>query len=1265
MTVVETGERKRLSLTVEVPVEEMARLAEPVEISSGPAAKGPSRPSIWPAIHPRLLELIRAHRSTLLFVNSRRLAERLAAALNELAGETIVHAHHGSLARPQRVEIEDKLKSGQLPALVATSSLELGIDMGAIDLVIQIEAPPSVASGMQRIGRASHHVGEASRGVLIPKHRADLLACASLVPAMIEGDIEPIAYPRNPLDVLAQQIVAMASMDAWDTDELFDMVRRAAPFASLSRAIFDGVLDMLSGRYPSDEFAELRPRINWDRIGNRIAARVGAQKIAVANAGTIPDRGLYGVFLAGADKPVRVGELDEEMVFESSPGEVFVLGASSWRIEEITHDRVLVSPAPGEPGKMPFWKGDAAGRTAGLGMRIGSLTRAIRERKRPEALRLLSKESKLDRLAAENLVQFIADQVEATEAVPDDRTILIERVRDELGDWRVCVLSPLGGRVLAPWAMAVLAKVRDERAIDVEAMWSDDGFVIRFPDTPEPPEIGLLLPRPSEVEHLVVRQLASTSLFAARFREAATRALLLPRRRPGQRAPLWQQRKRAYDLLQVASRFGSFPILLETYRECLRDVFDVPGLVDLMRGIERRTQRVVTADTDRPSPFASSVLFRYVANYLYDGDAPLAERRAQALTIDRDQLRELLGEEDLRHLLDPGAVEETELQLQHLLPRTLAKTPDAIHDLLLRLGDLTREEIAVRSAFEPVAALAGLVRERRIVELTIAGERRLVAAEEAARYRDALGAQLPPGLPDALLESHDDPMRVLISRWARSRGPFTTGDFARRYGLGPAIAEGELGRVAAEGRLLHGDFRPGGTQREWCHSEVLDIIRRKSLAKLRREIEPVGAPALGRLLLSWHGVGKSREGLNALLDAVETLQGYPLPASVVESEILPARVRGYRPSQLDTLLAAGEISWAGLEPLGGRDGRIALYLADRAPLLHRPADPAVADPREEAIVEFLGKNGASFFASIHDACGGGFPGDTVDAIWNLVWRGLATNDSFHALRGFLRRGSAPRGRRGGAFRSRRSAPPATEGRWTLVPAAAGSATERAHALAQQLLTRHGIVSRESVVNEPISGGFSAVYPIFRKLEEGGKIRRGYFVAGLTAMQFAFPAALDLLRSYRDPADEPLGALLSSADPANPWGAGFRWPEGEGSGGASRTAGTMVALVDGALVAHLSRGARQVTAFLPSEEPERSRAERELARLLAREVREGRRRAMLIETIDGAPATGHPLAAQLAAAGFVPTATGMHLRGERAPAADAAEEEQDGDEGAGD
>ncbi|MGH9459244.1 MAG: DEAD/DEAH box helicase [Thermoanaerobaculia bacterium] len=1258
VTIVETGERKKLDLSVRVPIEDMGAIGRELDVASGPAAAGPTRPSIWPAIHPMLLELIRAHRSTLVFVNSRRLAERLAAALNELAGETIVHAHHGSLARTRRVETEDELKSGRLPALVATSSLELGIDMGAIDLVIQIEAPPSVASGMQRIGRASHHVGEPSKGVLVPKFRGDLLACAALVPAMLEGDIEPIAYPRNPLDVLAQQMVAMTSMDGWDADELFDLVRRAAPYASLRRGVFDGVLDMLSGRYPSDEFAELRPRVTWDRGSGRIAARPGAQKIAIANAGTIPDRGLYGVFLAGAEKgAARVGELDEELVFESAPGEVFVLGASSWRIEEITHDRVLVTPAPGEPGKMPFWRGDAAGRSVGFGERIGAVTRAVRERGRGRAIDMLAREARLDPLAAENLVRYVDEQRAATGSVPDDRTILVERVRDELGDWRVCVLSPLGGKVLAPWAMAVLARVREEKGIDVEAMWSDDGFVVRFPDTPEAPEADLLVPRAAEVEQLVIRQLGASSLFAARFREAATRALLLPRRRPGQRAPLWQQRKRAHDLLQVASRFGSFPILLETYREVLRDVFDLPGLVTLLRNIERRSVRLAVADTEAPSPFASSVLFRYVANYLYDGDAPLAERRAQALTIDREQLRELLGDEDLRQLLDARAVEEAELQLQHLTESMRARHADAVHDLLLRLGDLTADEVAARSAGgETTQWIRDLARARRIVAVAIAGEERFIAAEDAGRYRDALGIPLPPGLPESFLQESPGALRALLLRFARHRGPFTTPEAADRYGLGRGVAEEELAALAAEGRLLHGDFRPGGTQREWCHPDVLERIRRKSLARLRREIEPADPAALGRLLVSWQGVAKRREGPNAVLDAVEVLQGHAIPASILESDVLPARVRDYRPSHLDMLLAAGEIVWTGVEPLGDRDGRIALYLTDRLPLLRRPA-AAELDDREMVIVDVLARRGASFFAPLHEAIGGGFPAETLDLLWDLVWKGVVTNDSFHALRSFVGR-SARRDRRRGEFRSRRTAPSGGEGRWALLPDPAGTPTERAHAFAEQLLSRWGIVGRESIAHENVPGGFSTVYPVLRSLEESGRIRRGYFVAGMTAMQFAAGGAVDLLRAIREEDGEPEAVLLASADPANPWGSVFRWPARADGATPSRTAGTHVVLAAGRLAAYLPRGMRAMLTWIPADEPDRGRTMRAIAARLADLVRDAARPALLLDEIDGRPAAESELAVALIDEGFERTARGLQLRRPRGTAASGAVDDEE-------
>ncbi|MDQ3439052.1 MAG: DEAD/DEAH box helicase, partial [Planctomycetota bacterium] len=891
VTIVDTSEKKKLELRIEVPVEDMAKIGQAEEIPSGPASQGPKRTSIWTAIHPRLLELIRAHRSTLIFVNSRRIAERLAAALNELAGEVLVRSHHGSLARPQRIEVEDGLKAGHIRGLVATSSLELGIDMGAIDLVVQIEAPPSVASGMQRIGRAGHTIGAASRGVIVPKYRGDLIACAAVARAMHEARVESSRYPRNPLDVLAQQIVAMVSMDPWNVEELFSTLRSAAPFAELSRSVFEGVLDMLSGRYPSDDFADLRPRITWDRLNGTLTAREGAKRVAVINGGTIPDRGLYGVFLVGERGPgARVGELDEEMVFESRVGETFLLGASTWRIEEITHDRVLVSPAPGEPGKMPFWKADAAGRPLELGRHIGELIRTLRALPAGAALTRLVTHHDLDQQAAENLLRYLNDQVVAAGAAPDDRTILIERTRDELGDWRICVLSPFGGRIHAPWAMAVVERARAQTGLDVETMWADDGFVVRFPETEEPPDPALMVPTSEEVEALVLRQLGGTALFAAKFREAAARALLLPKRRPGGRSPLWQQRKRAADLLAVASRFGSFPMLLETYRECLRDVFDMPALVDTLRRIEQRQIKTVTVDSTIPSPFASSLLFAYVANYIYDGDAPLAERRAQALSIDQAQLRELLGDVQLRELLDADALAEVEAQVQQLDPAYHARSVDGVHDLLLHLGDLTPAEIAARGRVDARMAIEELGRARRIITVNIAGESRVLPVEYAGRYRDALGVPLPTGLPDSLLQPSPTAGSDLARRYARTHGPFTTAEFAARYGLGHATADGLLKDLHSAGRLLEGEFRPGGSGREWCDPEILQAVRRRSLARLRKQVEPVEPHVFVRLLTSWQGLVRRRSGLDALLDAIEHLEGVPLPATVFESEILAARV---------------------------------------------------------------------------------------------------------------------------------------------------------------------------------------------------------------------------------------------------------------------------------------------------------------------------------------------------------------------------------------
>jgi ATP-dependent helicase Lhr and Lhr-like helicase len=1337
VTIVNASARKQLKLRIEVPVEDMAHLGEQEYLPSGPASQPPRRVSIWNAIHPRLLEIIRARNSTILFVNSRQVAERLAGALNELAGEDIARAHHGSLAAPQRSIIEEQLKAGKIRALCATSTLELGIDMGAVDLVIQIEAPPSVASGMQRIGRAGHHVDAVSEGILFPKYRADLVACAAVTRAMHEGHIESTRFPRNPLDVLAQQLVAIVAhpphaavprktkvlksarraktemspalafpqmpgapglaFETWEltdpdrpvrqeteveipkpvvsVDALFDLVRHAAPFGSLTRSAFEGVLDLLSGRYPSDEFAELRPRLIWDRIRNVVTARDGAARLAILNAGTIPDRGLYGVFLAYSEgKAVRVGELDEEMVFESHSNETFILGASTWRIVEITHDRVLVVPAPGEPGKMPFWKGDGPGRPLEFGRRIGALVRELRALPKPAALTRLVAEHDLDPGAAENLMQFLVDQEAATGSVPDDRTVVIERCRDELGDWRVCVLTPFGSRIHIPWAMAVSARIRAAGGPEVETLWGDDGFVLRFPDTDKPPAPDWFLVESAEAMALVLRQLGSTALFAGRFREAAGRALLLPRRRADARSPLWQLRKRSYDLLRVAARYPSFPLLLEAYRECLRDVFDMPALIETLRTIERRQLRVHVVETQKPSPFAASLLFSYVANFLYDGDAPLAERRAQALTIDQDQLRELLGEADLRELLDANAISEVEEIVQCLPEEYRARSADGIHDLCLRLGDLSRAELARRVASPDLLAhVDRLVRSRRLLELRIAGEHRLIASEDAARYRDGLGIPLPPGLASALLEPVARPVLELVRRYARTHGPFTLREAADRFALDAVAVEDALRQLAQEGRVLEGGFRPGGLHREWCDAEMLRLIRRKSLAKLRREVEPVEQHTLARFLTHWQGLLAPRRSghgnLDGLLDAIESLQGAPLPASLIESSIIPARIADYAPAGLDTLIAAGEVTWAGVEPIGERDGRIALFLADKLPLLAQQR-PQLEPPkeREEKLVAVLASTGASFFDALHLAVGGGYPGETIEALWSLVWRGLITNDSLHALRAYIARPESARAPRrlqtGVVFRSRKTTPPTAQGRWSLLPLRAqkgseGSptATEASHALALQLLNRYGVLLRESVAAENVPGGFSAIYDVLKALEESGRIRRGYFVAGLGATQFALPAAVDLLRQLRNapPQEKPEFVQLAATDPANPYGSVLRWPElpvaEEDSESAprllTRAAYAEVILRNGQLVAWLRRGNPNLLVFLPAEEPERSQTASGLAHFLCsrgqERMRGGSHQGVLITTINGHPVAAHPMARFLMDAGFHPGPLGMHLR----------------------
>jgi ATP-dependent Lhr-like helicase len=1243
-------------------------------VGAGPGTGNPvPQHSIWPHVEGRVLDLIQSHRSTIVFANSRRLAERLCARLNELAAERaaeplideavaeavrrnmpppppaeimaqagsgsgappiVARAHHGSVSRQERTQIEEALKAGRLPAVVATSSLELGIDMGAVDLVIQVESPPSVASGLQRTGRAGHNVGDISRGIFFPKYQGDLVQVAVVTQRMQTGQIEELRMPRNPLDVLAQQIVAMTAMDDWEIGELERTVRRAAPFSGLTRQVLDAVLDMLAGRYPSEDFGGLRPRLVWDRTTGMLRGRPGGQRVAVGNAGTIPDRGMFGVFLAGGQTDRsgrhsrRVGELDEEMVYESRVGDVFVLGASSWRIEDITADQVLVSPAPGQPGRLPFWHGDAPGRPAELGAAMGAYCRELGAAGEQEATARLRREG-LDELAASNLIAYLSSQREATGYLPDDRTLVVERFRDELGDWRLVLHSPYGGQVHAPWALAIAARLRDRYGgMDVQAVQTDDGIIIRVPDADEPPPAGIAMLDPDEVEQLVTAELGSSALFASRFRECAARALLLPRRQPGRRTPLWQQRQRSAQLLAVASQYGTFPIVLETVRECLQDVFDVPSLTSLMRDLAARRVRLVEVETPSPSPFSRSMLFRYVGAFMYEGDAPLAERRAQALALDSALLADLLGQADMRELLDPVVVEETERELQRLAPGRRCRDAEAVADLLRTLGPLSVAEVAERAA-DPAAApdwVDGLAAQRRVLDVRIAGQQRWASIEDAGRLRDALGVALPPGLPDAFTEPVADPLRDLVLRYARTHGPLTAIELAERYGLGVAVVTGALHRLAAEGAVAEGEFRPGGRGTEWCEAGVLRLLRRRCLAKLRKEVEPVPPAAFGAFLPAWQHAGQQAPagqgrfrgvgaaGLDAVYETIEQLAGVAIPASALETLVLPGRVPSYSPALLDELTAAGEVVWAGAGGLPGGDGYLVLAPAETAPLLLPEPGEITMRPVHEALLDELDGGGALFFRALADRVvtrlAARQPAEPVSrfgdqavagAIWDLVWAGRLTNDTLAPLRTVLSSGrpvspgapAAPpatssaipgsgpggtagggimgsggsggglqlSGRRGRAAGRRpgygraslpsRSGPPTVSGRWSLLPPFEADQTRRLHAVAITLLERYGVLLRGAAAAERVPGGFSAIYPVLRAMEDGGQCRRGYFVEGLGAAQFALPGAVDRMRALAEklpgqrepepaPSPEPDWTIppewLSPPSPAGPAGA---------------------------------------------------------------------------------------------------------------------------------
>lgn len=1229
VTVVDAPSEKELEIQIVVPVADMVR---PEETEPAGDADNPARKSIWPAVYPKLLDLVLAHTSTLLFVNSRGLAERLAAEINRLADRELVQSHHGSVSREQRVEIESRLKSGELRGVVATSTLELGIDMAAIDLVVLVESPASVARGLQRVGRAGHQVGAPSKARVFPKHRGDLLETAVVVERMYAGAIEETAVPQNPLDVLAQQLVAMAAVEEIDVDESFDLVRSAFPYRELSRTSFEAVLDMLAGRYPSDEFSELRPRIVWDRIENTIAPRGNAKMLAVTNPGTIPDRGLYTVVLPEGG---RIGELDEEMVYESRVGDTFVLGSTSWKITDVTHDRVIVAPAPGEPGaKLPFWHGDGPGRPIELGKAVGAFVREVGSRTEAEAIATLQTDYRLDPWAAGNLAGFFAEERDAAGVLPSDRNIVVQRFRDEIGDWRTVVLSPYGARVHAPWALAARRRYREAHGVETDVVWSDDGIIFRFPDVDDPPPTNEIIIGPDEIDELVLEETGHSALFASRFRESAARALLLPRKRPGSRTPLWLQRRRASDLLDIARRFPSFPIVLETYREVLQDYFDLPALRGLLTDISRRVIRVSEVELSGPSPFATSLMFDFIASFMYEYDAPLAEKRATALTLDRGLLRELLGDPQFRDLLDPDVIAAVELELQRLAPERHIAGSDALHDGLRQLGPLSRDAISARvdDPVEVDAWLDTLSTSRRAIPVRIGGVDRWAAMEDIARLRDALGVQPPPGIPSTLLEPVPDPLGDVVGRYARTHAPFSAEQAATDLGLAEPVVTEVLNRLERESRVGSGAYQPGGHGTEWVDLEVLRRLRRRSLAVLRREVEAVDGDRIGLFLPAWHGIGKKNAGLTRLPEVVRSLQGRDIPASILERDVLSDRM-AYTPADLDLLLASGDVVWVGRGSLGINDGKVALYFRDHVPLLHTSTESIDTTDSEihDLVRDYLSQRGASFFNDLYVAAGGGDQQTVIDALWDLVWSGEVTNDTFAPLRAFVGAKTRSKSSRPNL---RQSAPATGSGRWYLVRDLLGDepgspAELRAKALAEQLLERHGVVTRPAVLAEGIAGGFSGLYPVFAAMEDTGKVRRGYFIEGLGGAQFGSPGAIDRLRDVADTGV----VVLAAADPANPYGAALPWPE-HPSGSPSRRAGAYVVVASGHLMCFVERGARSILTWRDDE-----------ASIVAGilEVAKRRKTTTTVATIDGNSTLTSPLGNALLAAGFATGYKGVTYR----------------------
>ncbi|MEL7447812.1 MAG: DEAD/DEAH box helicase [Pseudomonadota bacterium] len=1251
VNIVDCSAKPALSLAVTVPVPDMQNPPQPTpepqrggsilgELYAREVATPTPERGIWPTIYPELLDNIKACRSAIIFVNSRGLCERLSQKLNEMAGEELVRAHHGSISHEKRAEIEDGLKSGNIRGIVATSSLELGIDMGAVDLVMLVESPGSVARGLQRVGRAGHGVGEVSAGRIFPKFRGDLLECAVVAGRMEKGELEAIEVPVNALDVLSQQIVAICCQQPTAVDDIETLVRRADNYRELSRNALEAVLDMLCGRYPSSDFADLKPLLSWDRSTDVISPRRGAAMVTRMNAGTIPDRGAFGVHL-GEDGP-RVGELDEEMVFETRAGDNIMLGSSTWTVENITRDRVIVSPAPGQPGRLPFWRGDGPGRPIELGRAIGAFVDKLGSLTEKRARKWLQDNTALDAFAARNLAAYVSEQKAHCGSLPTDRTIVIERFRDELGDWRVCILTPFGARIHAPWAMALERTLAREAGYEIQVMYTDDGIVLRFADAEELPGLDALIPDPEEVEELVTDQLSNTSLFAGLFRENAVRSLLLRRRRPGQRSPLWAQRLKAQNLLATVRQYPRFPIVIETYRQAMADVFNLPGLRTLLGDIRSRTIQVDDVETRSASPFARSLVFAYVAAYLYEQDAPLAERKAQALTLDRALLGELLGQAELRELIDRDVLQQLEDELQHIAPEYHARDADDVHDLLRRLGDLTDEELAQRCTSDPAQWLESLHQQRRAVRVRVAGEQRWIAAEDAGLYRDALGVATPAGIPEAFLDAVDRPMPTLLRRYARHRGPFLTREPAARFDLQPSQVEPVLTALETDGVLVRGEIRPGGLELDWCDSEVLRRLKRRNLAALRDEVAAVDTASLALFLPAWQGVGDENRGQERLLEAIASLQDLPVPWSLLSTVILPARVPGFRVEQLDVLAAAGALVWLGRGSSGARDGRVSLYLRTQVrELMTVDLDYKPPTDLHAAVLDRLKGSGASFLMEIQDTVRAQVQDysnkDLNAAIWDLVWAGQITNDTFGPLNDLGRKAPRRGRRRGGNMLA--------GGRWSLVSALVPQDSEptvQTVARTRLLLDRYGIVSRQCTRAEDIPGGFGPIYKVLREMEEQGRVRRGYFVEGLPGAQFAYAGAVDRLRASRGDAEErdrPVAdeeiVLLPAMDPANPFGALVDWPQTGNPEQVKprRVAGAWVILARGRPVLYAGSRARNVMSFPETVrlEPGALNAAINALRRLPRGYSKG---ILTIEKIDGIASADSPLLQHFSQNAFV-------------------------------